>query len=198
MHAKPSDPSPACDEVLVKIDDHVDGLLPAPEAEAIRDHLDVCADCRDTALATRAATASLATWGDIEPPEGAFDAILAKIDALPADVLERIPAPAPKRVPFRLDGEGATRTRRFATTGLAAAAAVLAALVIAKSEPRTSRRPVTAAVPSMPVAASGAASDRAGFFRNSYLDDGLFRSDGGSPRSLPAVPANLFHQVVPR
>ena len=57
-----------CKKVVLLLDDHVDGLLAAPEAEAIRDHLDGCRDCRETALALKAASASLSTWNDVEAP----------------------------------------------------------------------------------------------------------------------------------
>ena len=36
--------------MIALLEDHVDGLLPVPQSEEIRDHLDVCADCRETSL----------------------------------------------------------------------------------------------------------------------------------------------------
>ena len=42
-----------CKKVKERLDDHVDGLLAAREAEAVREHLDACAECRETSLALR-------------------------------------------------------------------------------------------------------------------------------------------------
>jgi hypothetical protein len=101
-----------CKTVRTKIDDHADGLLPAAEAEAVRDHLDACPPCRDLAFAAKAASASLSQWGDLPLPDGGFDKLLARIDAIPPQAL------APRRQ-FR-----PTLLRRFAwPAGIAAAAA---------------------------------------------------------------------------
>ncbi len=120
-----------CSKTRTLIDDHADGLLPAREAELVRDHLEACAECRDLAFAAKAASASLARWGDLEPPKGAFAGILARIDALPPESLAR-PAFRPVRP---------TLLRRFAMpVGLSAAAALLA-VVAMSSFVRPSRSP---------------------------------------------------------
>jgi len=113
----------SCASVLRRIDDHVDGLLPAEEAERVRDHLDRCGDCRETALAAKAASTSLAAWGDLDPPGDCFDRILSKIDALPPAALER-PAFVAARRPSAL------RTLRGWAPTAAAAAAVVTAFVL--------------------------------------------------------------------
>lgn len=120
-----------CSKTRTLIDDHADGLLPAREAELVRDHLEVCAECRDLAFAAKAASASLARWGDLEPPKDAFAGILARIDAIPPESLAR---PA-----FRTVRPAAWR--RFAMpTGVAAAAALLA-VVAMSSFVRPSKSP---------------------------------------------------------
>lgn len=129
-----------CQRVLRRIDDHVDGLLPAEEAERVRDHLDACGDCRETAFAARAASTSLAAWGDLDPPDRCFDSILAKIDALPPDAVVRA---APRR-------SAAGRILRFALPAAAAAAAVVAAFLVVdqgRAARSPSRGPAAAALP---------------------------------------------------
>src|SRR5438105_104230 len=90
-----------CKRVLDRIDDHVDGLLDAKNAGAIRDHMDACDDCRETGLAVRAATTTLSTWNDVEPPGDCYDKILAKLEALPLEAYERA-APRPRGLLSRL------------------------------------------------------------------------------------------------
>jgi len=163
-----------CKKVLVQLDDHVDGLLPAPQAEAIRDHLDLCGECRETAFAMKASSASLSIWDDADMPDGCFDKILARIDALPADALSRPPRRSLLPLMPRFDAADVARYRRVATGGLAAAAAVLGALVVTRTESPAVRRarPATAGV-NVPVRSSIGAGG--GWFQNSYFDDGLFR-----------------------
>jgi anti-sigma factor RsiW len=139
-----------CTRVRLLIDDHVDGLLPAADAEAVRDHLDACRDCRETAAAARAASTSLAVWGDLEPPAPCFDQILAKIHALPADVRER-PARVSRLDLFR------ERARRWTVPSVAAAAAVVAGIAVVertnRAAPRRVQFPATAHVAFTPAAA---------------------------------------------
>jgi anti-sigma factor RsiW len=187
-----------CKKVLERIDDHVDGLLPAPEAEAIRDHFDLCSDCRETALAVKAATASLSTWGDVDPPAACFDEILARIGTLPAEVLEhRAPRGFFARVPQfalphwpRFDDGRVTHVRRYATTGLAAAAAVLAALVISKSEPRTARRPHESVVAGS-FARQPLVNAAQPLFQGYDLDDGLYRYGANPAKPVRALVPQL-------
>ena len=165
-----------CKKVLDRLDDHVDGLLPSPDAEAIRDHLDLCAECRETAFALKAASASLSIWDDADMPDGCFDKILARIDALPADALARPPRRSLLPLMPRFDAADVARYRRVATGGLAAAAAVLGALVVTRTESPTMRRARPAAS-GINVPVRNAVGASAGFFQspNLYFDDGLFR-----------------------
>lgn len=196
-----------CNEVLERLDDHVDGILPVTEAEGIRNHLDACVDCRENALATRAATSSLSSWDDVDPPPECFDEILARIEMLPLPELP--PPPAPPRLVNRilafepelprLDG---ARVRRIATTGLAAAAAVLGALVVTRTDTQQVRRTRTTA-PTFQVASSipgpfdvSPALGAFPAFQDGYeLDDGLWRS--GVP-ARAACPAPILVEAAPR
>ena len=164
-----------CKNVLARLDDHVDGLLPAPEAEAVRDHLDLCRDCRETSLALKAATTSLAGWNDAEPSAECFDKILARLEALPVEAFERAAAAsaAAVRPTSVFESARVARFRRVATGGLAAAATVLGALVVSKTEARAVRHPyaVNAVRAASPVA----------FYSGYDFDDGLLRQRVGSP-----------------
>jgi anti-sigma factor RsiW len=181
-----------CKKVLDRLDDHVDGLLPAPEAEAIRDHLDLCFDCRETALALKAASASLSTWNDADATPDCFDRILAKIDALPPETLTR---PARRNlIPMmpRFDGGDVARYRRVATGGLAAAAAVLGALVVTRTEtPSVRRARPSATSPNVSVGAP------AGWYQNTRFDNGLFY-EGGDRATWPRAPRSDWLETSPR
>ncbi|MCE9634600.1 MAG: zf-HC2 domain-containing protein [Planctomycetes bacterium] len=188
-----------CERVLRNIDDHVDGLLPAEEAESVRDHLDTCRDCRETAAASKAASTSLAVWGDLDPPSACFDQIMAKIQALPPETLERGAA----RNARRNVAPTHRRILRWAVPSVAAAAAVVVAFVGTEH-----RAPKSARVPGAgPVAASAIASpsgsramladglypgyERVHLDPNAWLQ-GVRRSDSGTnqltrPRVVPAA-----------
>ena len=179
-----------CKKVMERLDDHVDGLLAAPEAEAIRDHLDLCTECRETSLAMKAASASLATWNDAEPPAACFDKILARIDAIPAEAL--LP-PAPRaffsRLP-RFETVRAARVRWFATSGLAAAASVLAMVNLSRTEAHAVRRVAR----EQPAAAP---STSASWLQGYDFDDGLFRQRATRPY-LPAGSRFELFESSPR
>jgi anti-sigma factor RsiW len=181
-----------CKKVQDRLDDHVDGLLPAPEAEAIRDHLDLCFDCRETALALKAASASLSTWNDADAPPDCFDKILARIDALPPEALRHAPRRSLLPMMPRFDSADVARYRRVATGGLAAAAAVLGALVVARTETPSSVRRVAprTAAPDAPVSP-------AGWYQNSYLDNGLFY-ERGDRMTWPRAPRGELLDASPR
>lgn len=139
-----------CERVLRNIDDHVDGLLPAEEAENVRDHLDRCRDCRETAAASKAASTSLAVWGDLDPPAACFDQIMAKIQALPPETLAR----GSNRAAVRNVVPMSRRILRWAVPSVAAAAAVVVVFVgMERRAPRSTRVPGAG-----PVTASALAS----------------------------------------
>lgn len=168
-----------CKKVLERLDDHVDGLLAAPDAEAIRAHLDLCTECRETSLALSAATASLASWGDAEPPADCFDKILARIDALPPEALAHTP---PRGLLSRLpsfESVRAARIRWMATSGMAAAAAVLSAVLLSQAEQRPVRRGRLAP------AATSVATTSASWLQGYDWDDGLYYQ---RPRRAAAQP----------
>jgi len=119
-----------CKTVLRLTDDHVDGLLPARSAEQVRQHLDACADCREETEAARAASTSLAAWGDLEPPPACFESILARIEHLPADAHLR--GRRRRLVSFR-------HAQWLATSGLAAAAAILIGVSFSDFSPQPMR-----------------------------------------------------------
>jgi anti-sigma factor RsiW len=124
-----------CKNVLDRLDDHVDGLLPVAEAADVRDHLDLCRECRETAMAVKAATTSLADWADAAPSDECFQKILARLEALPVEAFERAAAAnaAAVRPAGFLDRPRVVLFRRVATGGLAAAATVLGALVVSRT-----------------------------------------------------------------
>ncbi len=183
-----------CDSIRARIDDHVDGLLPLTEAEAVRDHLESCAPCRTEALAARAASTSLAAWGDVEPPAHCFDVILRRIDSLPPEALERPRrrrrlAPVVRLVDHRWIGTG----------GLAAAAAVLAGFTVAAWEDsvvrpapvRRNRVPVSATFARLP------AAPRPVFFDSYVEDDGLhYRRERPVLRGVPANIPAAAHELL--
>jgi len=174
-----------CKTVLERLDDHVDGLLPAPEAERIRDHLDRCAECRETALAVKAASSSLDAWDDVDPPQDCFDGILAKLEALPVEAFERNTPPRP--VPIRLPQVAAlgqsARLRRATTAGLAAAAAVLATVAATRTEAaRTVRRPAAEPADMARMVMSPAMNvSEPAWFRDYHFDDGLLHQGEALP-----------------
>lgn len=129
-----------CKKVKERLDDHVDGVLAAREAEAVRDHLDACAECRETSLALRAASSSLSSWRDVEPPAECFDRILGAIDALPPETLARPARSGAFSFRRRIESIGVARARWMVTSGLAAAAAVMAAVLLTRAEPLRLRR----------------------------------------------------------
>lgn len=180
-----------CSRVQEILDDHVDGLLPSDDAERVRSHLDGCTDCRESALAARAASTSLATWGDHEPPPCCFDQILAKIDSLPPQALHR---PVSRRAaPF------SRRSLRWAAPALATAAAVVVAFVVHDGRRRTTPAAlrtgpavVAASSLSAPSSVRGASSLRPGeefvHIDRSAWDPAIRRIPGGFvPPTLPAT-----------
>lgn len=168
-----------CKKVLERLDDHVDGLLAAPEAEAIRGHLDLCTECRETSFALSAATASLSSWNDTELPSDCFDKIMARIDSLPAEALAH---PAPRgffaRLP-RFETIRAARIRWMATSGMAAAAAVLSAVLLSQADERPVRRLRLAPAPISVV------SNSASWFQGYDWDNGLLYQRSRRPVLQP-------------
>jgi anti-sigma factor RsiW len=173
-----------CKKVMERLDDHVDGLLAAPEAEAIRDHLDACTDCRETSLALTAATSSLSKWNDAEPPADCFDKILSRIDSLPAEALEHsAPRGLLSRLP-RFESVRTARIRWFATSGLAAAAAVLAAVQLSRVETHTVRRAPQRSGPTLQ------SVQAASWYQGYDFDNGLFYRGQGRPATQPVRAAS--------
>jgi anti-sigma factor RsiW len=169
-----------CKNVKDRLDDHVDGLLAAPEAEAVRDHLDDCTDCRETSQALSAASSSLSHWHDAEPPADCFAKILQRIDSLPPEALHR-PAPTRRLLPRlpRIESVRSARARWFATSGLAAAAAVLSAVLLSQAEPRTQRRAPR------PMAPALAGMSAASWYQGYDFDNGLYYSGRGRAATQP-------------
>jgi anti-sigma-K factor RskA len=188
-----------CDRVQELLDDHVDGLLPAEDAESVRDHLDACRECRETAVAARAASTSLASWGDHEPPPCCFDQILAKIDALPPGALSR---PAPARAARR-------PARRFSWRVPALAAAAAAVAVVAIEDRTIHRHNAPPARRADAVAAFGTSTaggsaerrtgdllpgeERVHIDRNVW-DSGIRRTPGEN--AVPTLPVKLDDRVL--
>lgn len=191
-----------CSSVRRRIDDHVDGLLPAEEAERVRDHLDQCGDCRETAFAAKAASTSLAVWGDLEPPADCFARILHKIDTLPADALTR----SSLSQSSRRGGARRAWARIVRISVPAAAAAALVGAVLVTDDPERPRGSGGSGfvLPATAVASPAGRSrarmprmfDNALFAGDQGLDDGLSRSSIGpvdaAPLSADVVPAGVW------
>jgi hypothetical protein len=174
-----------CDDVLRRIDDHVDGLLPAEEAESVRDHLDTCRDCRETAFAAKAASTSLAVWGDLDPPAACFDQILHRIQTLPPHALRR---------PAR-STSGRRAWARIVRISLPVAAAAVMVAAIATEAPGRERATVRFAPPpfggslAMPASMQAQLPVRvrprraaADVYHVEEIDDGVWRT-GGEPHA---------------
>ncbi len=173
-----------CSTVCSLLDDHLDGILPAEQSNAIRGHLDTCPTCDTEAELSRCVTAPLSAWGDLEPPAGCFESILARIDALPPKM--HVPAPPPPAEdlaaygPLRHVRGGA---RWFMTSGAAAAAVLLAAAAVERAgdlvaPDRTGRhRPVAAQVGSLGMRAGELPLTFTGIFVSDDMEqrDGLLR-----------------------
>jgi len=111
---------------IERLNDLVDGLLSAAEADEIEIHLQQCAACRhDYATLSETVRALQALPRDGRVPDDAWDAIAARIGPRPVDEAE--PEVAVYRLPT---AERTTVGRRFAFTApqLAAAAALVAVL----------------------------------------------------------------------
>jgi hypothetical protein len=180
-----------CKRVLDCLDDHVDGLLDSRNAEAIRDHMDECTDCREIALAHRAASTSLSSWDDAEPPADCFDKILSRLEALPVEAFEHRSAPRPALARWRrMPSIEGVDIRRFTTAGLAAAATVLAAAVAFRTDTRPSRH--VRVQPAAPVAVTTAS-----WFQDGYdFDDGLLRSPRTSAPALRPIRSAAQFEIL--
>lgn len=177
-----------CKKVLERLDDHVDGLLAAPEAEQIRAHLDLCTECRETSFALSAATASLSSWNDAELPSDCFDKILARIDALPPEALApRAPRSFFDRLPS-FESVRAARIRWMATSGMAAAAAILSAVLLSQADPRPARRLKLAPSPNAVV------TDNASWFQGYDWDNGLLYQRSRRPLLQPVTSGGRLGQ----
>ncbi len=190
----------SCKRTQKLLDDHVDGLLRTADSEGVRAHLEQCTPCDTEAAALRAATASLSVWGDLEPPPDCFEGILARIEALPPDLLESAPHSPALRL---LRGGG----RWVATSSVAAAAVVFLALSVTTptehDAPARTRHtnPVAAGLlsstgPGLGLRTNGLRTNglRTGEVRAYRVDDFL-RNDGlrrGRTRNeLPVSPASF-------
>ncbi len=134
----------SCSDIRAILEDYVDGLVAAPVAERVRDHLDRCEACRLDVDASRAASLSMASWGDLEPPADCFDKILARIEALPPDALE--PVPAPPKASWRGRGLG-----WWAVTATAVAATFLVGINLSDSLDPVTTDALYTAIPSVPL-----------------------------------------------
>jgi anti-sigma factor RsiW len=179
-----------CSTVQTLIDDHADGVLPAREAEAVRDHLEACAPCRDLAFAAKAASASLAQWGDLDPPADGFAKLMSRIEALPPEAL-RPAAKIHQLSQWRL----IPRKQWSMPAGVAAAAALLAGFAFFDAPPARTQRDVN--VTSLSESTAHRTQLRAGevYVRRDPDDPALRRSmqrplgaPGGVPAALTPAP----------
>ncbi len=109
-------------DVRDRLDDYFDGALPAPEREAVADHLEACAECRgelEGMAALQAETRALPRG--IAPPRDLWPGVAARLGGRGAAE----PAGAAEKVAIEVDFRRAVGMRRAL---LAAAAVALVAL----------------------------------------------------------------------
>lgn len=71
---------------------YVDGELPPPRRAEVEAHLGTCADCRSTEALLRRTLTQLAALPEFKPSPDTRRAVLAKVDALPPPLRERLKA----------------------------------------------------------------------------------------------------------
>ncbi|HYH95133.1 anti-sigma factor family protein [Hyalangium sp.] len=71
---------------------YVDGELPSARRTEVEAHLGTCAECRSTETLLRHTLASLAALPEFKPSADTRRAVLAKVDALPLPLRERLKA----------------------------------------------------------------------------------------------------------
>ncbi|MFL5344871.1 MAG: anti-sigma factor family protein [Hyalangium sp.] len=71
---------------------YIDGELPAPRRTEVEAHLGTCAECRSTEALLRRTLSQLALLPEFKPSPDTRRAVLAKVDALPPPLRERLKA----------------------------------------------------------------------------------------------------------
>ncbi len=71
---------------------YIDGELPPPRRAEVEAHLGTCADCRSTEALLRRTLAQLEALPEFKPSPDTRRAVLAKVDALPLPLRERLKA----------------------------------------------------------------------------------------------------------
>jgi anti-sigma factor RsiW len=71
---------------------YVDGELPAPRRAEMEAHLGTCAECRSTEALLRRTLTQMAALPEFKPSADTRRAVLAKLDALPPPLRERLRA----------------------------------------------------------------------------------------------------------
>ena len=69
---------------------YIDGELPATRRAEVEAHLGTCADCKSTEALLRRTVASMAQLPEFVPSADTRRAVMAKVDALPAPLKERL------------------------------------------------------------------------------------------------------------
>jgi hypothetical protein len=124
-----------CDDLMSKLDEYLDGVLGEPEAIAVHNHLENCADCRKELEATRQLMqAAQALPRSIEPERDLWPDIASTIEG--------------QRVVHGFFGrDRAVFVRRFAVAAAAAAVLIGAASVaylagLNRSQPQIAHQPL--------------------------------------------------------
>lgn len=71
---------------------YLDGELPAPRRAEVETHLGTCAECRSTEALLRRTLSQLEALPEFKPSPDTRRAVLAKVDALPPPLRERLKA----------------------------------------------------------------------------------------------------------
>jgi anti-sigma factor RsiW len=71
---------------------YIDGELPAPRRAEVETHLGTCSECRSTEALLRRTLTQMAALPEFKPSPDTRRAVLAKVDALPLPLRERLRA----------------------------------------------------------------------------------------------------------
>jgi anti-sigma factor RsiW len=110
-----------------RLQDLVEGVLPAPQLARVESHLAACGECRAEAEAWTALMEGLGSLPELAPAEGFADRVMARVQVAPVAVAEpgvlaRVPDLVRRLVPATRRGWAAVSVAAMAPTAVLAAA----------------------------------------------------------------------------